>query len=366
MKKIMFFWAAATVALASCSSEDVIELNNGNAIDFRVATSRGQETTGANIGQFIVTAIDGSNNYFSQELFTKEAASNRYVSSSEYFWPGTRELAFYAYSYYTGTNGDKLNAIEDSKLGAVTINATDQKIEGFVPAAKVENQIDFVSAYTKASSLDEVKGVELNFNHNLIQTEVKAFTKNTNYSFEIAGIKFGNIISKGDFVFKGTADETKGQWTLAGDEKADYTVEYATAITLDPEAAEATDLSDLATVGHMMVLPQQLDGCDMENDKANITKKSYLAVKLKITRTDANAALVFPAPASGEEYGWAYIPVSTEWTMGNRYVYTLDFSRGAGYDENGDPILGEPIFFTAEVKNWQDNNISEDMHVDNK
>lgn len=366
MKKIMFFWAAATVALASCSSEDVIELNNGNAIDFRVATSRGAETTGANIGQFIVTAIDGSNNYFSQELFTKEANSNRYVSSSEYFWPGTRELAFYAYSYYTGTNADKLNAIDETKLGTVTINATDQKVEGFVPAAAVKDQIDFVSAYTKASSMDEVKGVELNFNHNLIQTEVKAFTNNTNYKFEIAGIKFGNIVSKGDFVFKTAADETKGAWTLAAD-KADYTVEYASAIALDPEVTAAVDLSDLATVGHMMVLPQQLKGCDMAKDKANITNNSYLAVKLRITRTDENAALVYPAPASGETYGWAYIPVSTEWVMGNRYVYTLDFSRGAGYDENGDPILGDPISFTAEVKDWVvENQPNNDMHVDNK
>ena len=47
------------MALASCAKDSVKEVNNGHAIDFRVATqTRATETTTANLSTFYVTAID--------------------------------------------------------------------------------------------------------------------------------------------------------------------------------------------------------------------------------------------------------------------------------------------------------------------
>ncbi|MCM1177239.1 MAG: fimbrillin family protein [Clostridium sp.] len=352
MKKNLFFLAAATVLLASCSNEEVIELNKGNAIDFRAAmgvASRGAETTTANIGQFLVTAIDGNDNYFTDELFTNENGGTIFKSASEYFWPGTHTLTFYAYSYYTGMDSNsKLNAIEKSKLGTIDITATGQTLTGFSPASKVADQIDFVSATTTATKDQAANGVALAFNHNLVQAQVKAKTTNKTYTFEVKGIKFGNIVSTGDFNF---ANST---WTLDDSKKADYEIEYASAFALNPEATEAEDLSDLSTVQHMMVLPQKTDAGNMTEGKENVNKGAYIAVLLKITTTNANKTQVYPYAGSENAYDWAYVPVDIEWKAGNRYVYTLDFSRGAGYDENGDPILGDPISFTASVENWND------------
>ena len=60
--------------------------------------------------------------------------------------------------------------------------------------------------------------------------------------------------------------------------------------------------------------------------------------------------------------------INTNWEAGKKYVYTLDFSEGAGKvdpekpdpaDPNdpfnpGEDILGSPIKFTVEVSEWED------------
>ena len=74
-----------------------------------------------------------------------------------------------------------------------------------------------------------------------------------------------------------------------------------------------------------------------------------------------------PYLSSVGEYGWVAVPVGTNWVAGQKYVYTLDFSNGAGRVdpekpdptdpdpfEPGEPILGDPIKFTVTVTPWVD------------
>lgn len=50
---------AAVLTITSCSKDESTEVNNGQAIDFRVAMeTRATETTTANITNFLVTAIN--------------------------------------------------------------------------------------------------------------------------------------------------------------------------------------------------------------------------------------------------------------------------------------------------------------------
>ncbi|MFR3332341.1 MAG: fimbrillin family protein, partial [Odoribacter splanchnicus] len=59
MKKQLFLTALAALALVSCSKENVLDTNKGNAIDFRAAMgTRAQETNTANINSIYVTALD--------------------------------------------------------------------------------------------------------------------------------------------------------------------------------------------------------------------------------------------------------------------------------------------------------------------
>jgi hypothetical protein len=60
------------------------------------------------------------------------------------------------------------------------------------------------------------------------------------------------------------------------------------------------------------------------------------------------------------DYAWLAVPIDTEWEAGYKYVYTLDFTNGAGYSdpldgpETGGSVLGGAIKFTMEVNPWGD------------
>nr|WP_220431722.1 BspA family leucine-rich repeat surface protein [Segatella copri] len=86
-----------------------------------------------------------------------------------------------------------------------------------------------------------------------------------------------------------------------------------------------------------MLLPQQLE----KSEKAS--EKAYLALKVNITMQGGKVI----------RDGWAYIGLNTNWEMGKHYTYTLDFSDGAGQDENGKQIIsGKDIKLNVKVAPW--------------
>lgn len=358
MKKNLFLTvAAAALALTSCSNEDVVERNTGNAIDFRVTMNvgpalRGFDATSGNIGQFKVTAFKGSTAYFTDELYTLQDGSYKCVN--EYLWPGSDALTFYAYSYYAGEKDGVLKALEPSKLG--TLSADGLTFTGFSPATNVADQIDFVTAM-KENVTATPSAVDLNFSHQLVQIEVNAKTTNKLYEIKINGVKYANIASTANYNFK-------TGWTTPTS-SAEYVITYNKAIQLNPEATNYVNISDLNTVGRAMLLPQELTAWNIKSlNSTDNNSGAYLAVSLQITTNNTDRLQIYPEnTGEGDEFGWALIPISTNWVAGKRYVYNLDFSVGAGYDEEGKPILGGPIRLNPVVTDWDGNVINEDIDL---
>lgn len=343
MKKQFMFMAMAAMLIASCSSDDVVSTNTGRAIDFRTSVgTRGAETTTANIGKFWVTAIDGAGaNYFSKQEFTKDGSF--FTSSPLYYWPADT-LNFFAYS-----------PSEKDLGGTLTISNTTKELKDFSPAAEIADQKDFVTATASGTKADnQTNGVALTFAHQLSQIEVKAKNTNTGYVYKVVGVRIGKPVSKNTFTFTGS----KWEDLPTTPEKANYTVEYATnPITLT--AAAATMMG--AANNNAMLLPQQLKAWTPETDKTNTNEGAYIALKIQITT--AAGAQVYPAKKG--EYDWAAVAIGTNWEAGKKYVYTLDFSKGAGKVDPekptpeptdpfkpGEDILGKPIKFTVEVTPW--------------
>ena len=343
MKKQFMFMAMAAMLIASCSSDDVVSTNTGRAIDFRTSVgTRGTETTTANIGKFWVTAIDGAGaNYFSQQEFTK--AGEFFTSSPLYYWPAGK-LDFVAYSP-SGTD-----------LGAtVTINSSTKTLADFSPAEQIAKQKDFVTATASGTRTpNETNGVELTFAHQLSQIEIKAKNSNTGYVYKVVGVRIGKPVSKGTFTFGANT------WALTTTEKSNYAVEYAT----DEKTLTADAATMMGEGGNAMLLPQQLKAWASETDKTNTNNGAYIALKIQLTTKDG--ARVYPA--KGRDYDWAAVAIGTEWEAGKKYVYTLDFSAGAGKVDPekkpeptdpkdpfkpGEDILGGPIKFKVTVTDWK-------------
>ena len=344
MKQKLFFIAVAAMGMASCSQDESTGINNGNAIDFRAALgTRAVETTTANLDKIVVTAIDKNDaNYFTDAEFTKNDAF--FTSTPAYYWPGDgSDLSFYAYSPAA------------SDLGAtVTINSTTKTLVDFSPKANIQEQKDFVTANATGNKTNETAGVALTFEHRLSQIEIKAKNANEGYVYKIQGVRIAQPVSKGTFDF------SNNTWSL-GTEKVNYEVLY--------EGAEKTLAADaqglMADGGNAMLLPQELTAWDAENDKSNANKGAYLAVKVNITTKDG--ARVYPVTSVGE-YDWVAVAIDTDWQPGQKYVYTLDFSTGAGKVDPekptpsdpadpfkpGEDIQGSPIKFTVTVTDWAD------------
>ena len=341
MKKQIMFMAMTAMLIASCSSDDVVSTNTGRAIDFRTSVgTRGTETTTANIDKFWVTAIDDNKaNYFSKQEYKKEGEF--FTSTPLYYWPvGT--LNFFAYSP------------SETELGAtVTINKDTKTLADFSPAAKIAAQKDFVTATaTGTKAANETKGVDLKFAHQLSQIEIKAKNTNTGYIYKVVGVRIGKPVSKGTFTF------STNTWSLTTTEKANYAVEYTSApITLAADAATMMGVAD----DNAMLLPQQLVAWASATDKTNKANGAYIALKIQITT--ASGARVYPAKGN---YDWAAVAIGTNWEAGKKYVYTLDFSNGAGKVDPekpqpvdptdpfkpGEDILGGPIKFKVTVTDW--------------
>lgn len=336
MKQTLFLLVCATALLSSCSKDETLQSGNDRGIDFRAAmATRATETTTASLNSFFTTAIDNSGaNYFTDVEFTK--SGSYFTSSPAYYWPSDGSaLTFYAY------------APSASDLGAtVTINNGTKQLVNYTPATDISDQLDFITTTATGSKANETTGVALTFEHRLSQIEIKAKNTNDAYVFKVQGVKIGQPVSKATFDFGTNA------WALGAD-KADYTVEYTTDRTLN-----ATAVSLMATTDdNAMLIPQQLTAWDPDTDGGNTAKGAYIAVKVNITTKDG--ARVYPDAAKGT-YGWAAVAINTQWEAGKKYVYTLDFSNGAGRvdpddpDHAGETIMGSPIKFTVTVDPWQE------------
>ena len=339
MKHTLMIMATAGLALASCTTEDAVEVNSGREISFRPAmASRATETTNANLAEFKASAFIGQDAYFNQVTFSKNGSF--YTSAKDYLWPGDNtEIDFVAYA--------------PSDLSGVTLTAEGKTLSDYAPAASIADQEDVVTATaTGTREADETAGVPLEFGHRLSQIEVRGKTANDVYTFKVTGVRIGSAVSSGTFDF-----DTK-EWTIGAD-KADYENTYADAITLSAEP-----VSLMGEGGNAMLIPQQLTAWKPDTDGANTAGGAYLSVRLQIATAETGTQ-IYPFPSNGE-CEWAAIPIDTNWEAGKKYIYTLDFTHGAGnvdpHDPDpGKPVLGGPIKFTVQVDEWTDTPEALDM-----
>lgn len=355
---ILSIAALSMFGMASCNDEEPFEkaaANNANIneqIAFRPALgaqTRGTETNNSNLGSIYVTSFMGGSKYFNDVEFTK-GTDGFYTSQNEYDWPGNdSELTFYSYS----------PSMDDLGADITISDANVLQLESYVTPEAIADQKDFITAEaTGKRSVNEDAGVPLTFSHRLAQIEIRAKSDNQTYVFKVAGARIGRAETTGSFNF------TTNEWTL--DDWHDTGV-YDTSITPVTLGSDAVSL--MGDAGNAMLIPQTLVPWSPVNDPDNVAREAYLSVLVNITTKDGVRMYPFPddnlkdANGNPREYAWASIPLSGTWEQGKKYIYTLDFTVGAGNvdpdDPNpGNPVLGKPLKFTVNVLDWNEDDSS--------
>lgn len=338
-KQILFFAAAASLALASCSNGDVLEQNENTAIKFRTAFampgSRADEMVKEKLGNLVVTAKTDKydQTYFDGVVFKIDASCN-YTSDTKYYWPG---------------DGSKLKFTAFVQGQESFLNGT----ADYQPDLDGKNQKDLVYCTgAEGSKANQTDGVILNFNHVLSQIEINAVNMDDpQYKIEVVNVKLGHVVGKGKF--NGTG------WDLGSDIVSySNTADATEAVEVSNDPAAPSNL--MFAGGNFMILPQSVTGWNKSLVAAN-APGAYIALKVRIStqagawvypaKTDATAA------ATEQGFAWVAVPVTANWLAGKHYVYTLTFDGGAGWSDPEGPaepfkVLDGEIKLDVRMAGW--------------
>ena len=246
MKKSMFLVALAAVSLASCSHDEVVELNN-KEITFTLATEKISRASSA----------DGQGVFCNEALMpnfqlTANYDGKVYIENDQYKNPGTVGAEWTNVTnvrYWPEAAGAKMSffASYNAKDNKVTSNGTDVTMD-FDVEKEVANQVDLVyaakiDAVIPEASLSGAQPVALNFRHALSQIVFQAKNTNNTLHVVVEGAAVGNVATTGTFTFNATesTDENYENHTQHGDS--------ATTPNLDAEYAALKGLGTWATEG---------------------------------------------------------------------------------------------------------------------
>lgn len=345
MNKAIYLCAAAALALASCSNDETVEMAKGDGISFRTVAglnTRGAETATADLktnGVWVTSFKEDGSIMYPATKYTESAG----VWSAGQFWEQENKLNFYL--TYPALTEWQAN---------FALTANNKQITGFKVADEIEKQKDYVAAYVESNKTNAA--IQADLQHILSQIEIQAKSGNTSYSYEISGVRIGKISSTGNYTFPTLAEKFGTFADLSDSKNYEYTI--ANPVTLNTADGSVSTLK-VADLGNAMLIPQTLTAWNGANDGTNAGNNQYISIKVKITKV---------GEADPYYNGWAAVGVSGQWEAGNKYIYVLDLTNGAGKvdpdgpgpdqtdkpNQPGEDILGDQIKFTVNVVEWND------------
>lgn len=371
MKKSVLLMAAATaIALSSCSSEETKDVAKSSNITFRSTVglnSRGAEATTDNLKNIWVSAWADNDVVFTKEQFAKKGAGTTFESvGGPWFWEKDKAYTFMAFA----TGKENMDGVTP------TISKDNITLTDYTPNTNLADQLDLLVAKAEGTKAQNgTAGADLNFDHILSQIQIKVQNTNANLKYVIKGVRITNVQGTGTYTFK-PGEAAKHNW-----QNQNFTTQYilhqGVNITLDENNKAVTDL--LVGDNSAMLLPQTITSWDGRPIDMNGTDDYHQAngayISLLINVQKKNGAgdwvQVYPKTDQVDETKCAWTAVAipaVNWENGNKYIYTLNLSKGAGKvdpaepgpdwtnkdPKPGDTILGEEIFFNVTVTQWVD------------
>lgn len=385
MNKTIFMMAAAAITLASCSSDETTDVAKSSQISFTAKVgknSRGAETTTLNLDKMWVTGYDITDAaaptvYFDDQVFNKtaDAQSTQFIPERPWYWQTGKSYKFIG-----------IHPAKTDWMGTLNIEANNVSYTAEIPTAIADQKDLIIDAVKGQANSDAETGVKMEFKHILSQLQFKVKNTNQHLTYHIAGIRIVNAANKGSFTFN--TETRQGTWAEQTEGKVTYEMLFKDPIELVTTGQTEAFLTPENSGA--MIVPQKLtpwNGAVVSNG-APFDGGAYIALLINVKYT-ADGKYMYPAKASTDkDYGWVAVPVPAAsgntqaiWSMGNKYIYTLDLSKGCGKvdpvnpnpgggvvdpggkdPEPGANIFGKSIFFTVTVADWG-NGFSSDINM---
>lgn len=368
MKKSVLLMAAATaIALSSCSSEDTMDIAKSSNITFRSTVglnSRGAEVNTDNLNNIWVSAWADDGVVFDGVEFKKKDGTQEFHSvGGTWFWEKNKNYTFMAFATGKDTKENLNPTIAKDKI----------TLADYTPDANPAKHLDLLTAQgTGTQAANGTAGAALNFDHILSQIQIKVKNTNPNVKYIIKGVRISNVKGTGTYTFT-PADGKKHAWAATTPNQ--YVLKDGVEIKLNNQN---TDADLLAAANSAMLIPQDITAWNGQvptgsNASFKDVTGSYISLLINVQKKNAGGwEQVYPfADEPNEKCAWTAVAIpDVTWANGNKYIYTLDLTKGAGKvdpvdpgdgvnpggkdPDKGEDILGKPIFFKVEVEPWVD------------
>ncbi|MCI2082475.1 MAG: fimbrillin family protein [Bacteroidales bacterium] len=337
MKKVIILAAIAALTLTACSQNSVIETPAEDAIGFSAFSpvpTKGTVLTGTTLNpyykEFTIYAYQGTTTFMDDISYVYGSAWDYAHSTDKKYWPSdeTKKINFYA---YTSSSDNELSASVSSSAQTLDITVpTDNASQEDILVAECLNATKSDRDGDNSASLPTTGGVPMVFKHALSQVNFSARNDSTSIiKVTLRGITVQNVLNEVTSTFAAVSSSPNSN-------VSNYSAGLnGSAIVLTNSAS-----SVMANDGHLILAPQTTAAWNLTSSNTG----ARFAIDCKVEDT-----------VSGVVYydGTVYVPVSVAWVPGYNYTYTFVFGKGAGYDDNGDPVLNV-ISFVPTVTAWTD------------
>lgn len=364
MKKYLFMAAAAAAVLTSCSSDETLSINSNNPDEIKFSAKAENATRAENVycsnnlpDNFNVYAtIDGTSLFIDGDIIVKNG--NTYENSvSGRMWPqlgADQKVSFY---------GIKNATFKFNSGAAPSVN--------FSTADAVENQVDFLYAYTQSAKTKDA--VAMNFRHALCQVVFNVANTNKTLNVKVNEVGIKNVYANGTYTYPtaptvGTiaCDATTDAYSANRGSWANFSnaTDYAVTTTLSETGefqATALTTSDHAAknFGTAMLLIPTSYAKAAKNEATGKLEGAYFYMNVEITQQIKNE----DGDALGEAVtiytGTIAVPYAIDWKEGMKYTYTFTIGEGEGGidPENPDLPVFLPINFSCAVDDFVTDNV---------
>lgn len=231
MKKILFA-AAALVAMASCSSEDIISRPMEPMIGFDTFvenSTRANDLTAENLANFgVYSSVVNSQGQQGMIFDNQEVKGSQgsYSYSPAQYWIANAEYDFVAFAPYADAAWTYAPVVAEGAETAV--DAANGVITFNNETAAANQDFLFASAERNTSGADSYGAVNFTFNHMLSRvmfTFKNGTVEGNNLTFKVTEVELNNVHKSGTLAI---ANGEAGAWTVA-DDVEEFTRAYGNA-----------------------------------------------------------------------------------------------------------------------------------------